>query len=779
MTQAATQSQEITGILNIRFRKEESGWAVGKIGDNSIVGVLSPDLGDGDYVRATGKWQDNPRFGRQFKVETCFMDMPKGNAAITNYLKANFRWVGTQTADAIVETFGDDFFETLENNSERLTDIRGITSKRAQDMSARWKQIKGAYDVDMFFAELELTGRMVRKLYETYIPTALKESGGKFDKIPVRDKQRVVKLIKENPYRLARDVEGIGFMRADEIAGRMGIEKDDPCRLEAGIRYALEEAAMREGHCHLPQVELLEKAQELLRIDDMIKLNTSVSKLEEEGDIVSVENGGRTLVYLANFKHMEDQVSAKLAMLAGDVDNDVNVEEIETWDILTEEQKHAVRTCVKHRLLVVTGGPGVGKTFTLKSILSALRMAGKNYRLAAPTGKAAKRMQQQTGEHTSTIHRLLGFCPDGTWGHNEHEPLSCDMVVIDETSMVDLALMYRLTNAIDARHTGLIMIGDIDQLPSVGPGQIFRDVIESGMVPVTRLTKIMRQDETSFIVKNAHNVNNGNPLELDNEHSFFVQYHEDADDVAANVIQQIRWLQEEHGLSLQEHIQVLCPMKKAVTGTKALNERISETFNAQGRPVKGTDFRVGDRVIHTVNRYKKMLYRKSEFWHAREQIAEAQEFSDTVTGRFVENGTAGCFNGEIGFIVDYNQQKSRFYVEFDDGMFTCYTVQESYSDLLPAWAMTIHKSQGSEYEAVIIPLHTNSFIMLQRNLLYTAITRAVRYVVLVAKEQAVQISIARTDSKQRYTSLRDMIGQRVLKLQEEREAAVAEAAEAN
>lgn len=744
--------QLIEGVIEIKLQKADSGWTICTIDGQKATGVIGPMIKTGDFVKATGVFEKHPRFGEQMKLSSCFVALPATTMNVRSYLEHNFNYIGNKVSKEIIDQFGDRFLQLVETDPESLHGkIKGLTPERIQKIQDHWLKIKNGYEADLFFEQAGFSANMIRRIYKAYLNPTEFELYNDLSDVPISIRMDIIGKIKDNPYDLIEKVELVGFKKADQIAmsEAVGYDRKSPKRIQAGILHALRDASM-EGHCCLPSSDLFTIADKILGNNDVIQIAMELEALVAGNRLSRVGEGTELeRIYLPAYNMMEIRTAKKLRQfcLASHSSQKVDYEKIPNWDKLTVQQKEAVKTSTTSKIMVLTGPPGTGKTFALKAILQALDQTGEDYMLAAPTGKAAKRMTELTGVKAQTIHRLLKFSPQFGWLHNEKNPLPCGNLILDESSMMSLSLVYRVMQALDS-NSRLILVGDIDQLPSVESGQVFRDIIESGTIPVVRLDVIMRQDETSPIVRNAWLINHGMQLQEDNEQSFFCHYHDDDEEIEKDIYQKIEWLIKEKGLNLDD-IQVLAPMKKSIIGTKALNLKLSEKFNPSGKTIIGTDFRTYDRVIQIKNNYKRLLFDKS-YWASRSAIAKS---SIDVIDKKYSMYQEGCFNGEIGKIIDFDENERIFYVDFDDG-FTCYSISQSNEELKLSFALTCHKSQGSEYKAVVIPLHTCMYIMLQRNLFYTAITRARKFVVLCASYKAVQLAISRADSKQRFTGLK-------------------------
>jgi exodeoxyribonuclease V alpha subunit len=707
-------------VERVTFHNAENGFAVLKVharGKRDLVTVVghAPAVSAGEWITASGLWVSDRTHGLQFKAEVLKTTPPTGAEGIEKYLASGqMRGIGPAMAKRIVAAFGEGTFEIIEASPERLTEVSGIGPMRASRIVAGWAEQKAVREIMIFLhAHGVGTARAVR-IFKTYGYEA-------------------IQVMTEDPYRLAKDVRGIGFRTADAIAAKLGMERTAPPRIRAGISFALQ-TATDEGHCALPVEALTRLAGQLLEVDEDL-IRTALAEELARGDVVSDTIGGEACIFLKGLHLAEQAIANRLIERASgpppwpgiDLEKAFPWVEARTGKILAASQREALKLVVGAKVAVVTGGPGVGKTTLLDTILRLLVAKGVKVALAAPTGRAAKRMTEQTGIDAKTIHRLLEIDPKhGGFSRNEENPLDCDLLVVDETSMVDVPLMNALTKAVPP-HAGLLLVGDVDQLPSVGSGQVLADIIASGRVPVARLTEVFRQAAESRIVVNAHRINRGQMPEVpkpgETSDFFFVEIG-DPEEGVPKIIQMIKErMPRRFGLDPMKDIQVLCPMNRGVLGARNLNIQLQEVLNPNP-PAKverfGWRFSPGDRVMETQNDYDREV-----------------------------------FNGDLGRVVRIDDEEGALIASFD-GREVSYPFGEL-DTLVPAYATTIHKSQGSEYPAVIIPVVTQHFTMLARNLLYTGVTRGKGLVVLVGQKKAVAMAVRGGQTKMRWTKLREWL----------------------
>ncbi|MFC1929527.1 ATP-dependent RecD-like DNA helicase [Chloroflexota bacterium] len=714
---SASRYSTLEGVLErVVFFNEENGFTVARLQVAkrrdlvAIVGVL-PSPMPGETLRLKGEWVVDSKFGEQFRVQSCLSVLPATLTGIEKYLGSGLvKGIGPIMAKRIVAKFGLETLDIIEGSNEKLLEVDGIGHIRVERIAKAWQEQKEIREVMIFLQGEGVSSTYAVKIYKAY-----------------GDKS--ISVVKENPYRLALDISGIGFKTADKIAQNMGIDPSSPMRAEAGLIHVLSEL-VDEGHVYYPYEELKEKAAELLEVDKEI-LDTALVTLTEQRRVVIEEISGHRAVYLAPLYIAEVNVSKRLKTLLSSPRQllQIDIEKAIEWVQrvnrieLAEMQKEALRKAVIGKVMVITGGPGTGKTTLVNSLIKILGKKDQRIVLASPTGRAAKRLSEVTGREAKTIHRLLEFSPsEGGFKRNEEYPLDADLVIIDEVSMVDILLMNHLLKAIPSMAT-LLLVGDADQLPSVGPGNVLKDIIASEQVETIRLTEIFRQAQESLIVVNAHRVNRGEYLQLKpspgQQTNLYFFDREEPEKVLA-VIKELckRKLPSVFHLDPLEDIQVMTPMHRGTVGVANLNAELQNLLNPNGEAVArgGRLFRVNDKVMQIKNNYEKE-----------------------------------AFNGDIGRMVGIDLEEQKLMVKFEDRVID-YDWSEL-DELVLAYAISIHKSQGSEYPAVVIPLLTQHYIMLQRNLLYTAITRAKRLVVLVGSKRAIAIAIKNNKVQFRYTNL--------------------------
>ena len=757
--------EEVRGVLQIRFRKE-NGWTVASLRGTTldVVGVLPIDITDGSSVVLRGEHQKHARFGDQFKFKEAQLDLPRDEVAIVEYLSINFSGVGAILARRIFENFGKGIFAALEADPCALVDVQGVTEKQSKKMYDIWMEKKATFEYDKFFSTCGLTptmrNRFLSEVAKTFKLRFDPEVGATPDLC-----HEAKSIVEANPYTLIQLVEGIGFKKADLIAKRLGFIDTDPRRVRAAILHILIESSQQGGHCCLPPVMLVSLAQRLLGIDAQIVWGRLDEMLNDHDEIcydinraIDAPEGFIALTYIFE---LEKKVSKHFQRTSQGEFRDATVGEwVENWEYLTGEQREAVRQGITCPLFLLTGLPGTGKTFTLSSILSALDEANLTVLLAAPTGKAAKRMTQQTGRHASTIHRLLEFNPATGWGRSEDNPVPSDVVIIDEASMIDVFLANRLLQAIGPE-TSLVLVGDPNQLPSVGPGRIFNDLIESGLAPNVHLTQIMRQAEGSLIIQNAHAVHLGRnmaqdprPAESQDFHLFCKEEYLEPEVMRAEVMDTIRWFQQTKNLGMRD-IQVLCPTNKEgrSLSTSTFNPLLRQVFNPQGATIPGWfDAYVGDRIMQTRNDYRREIRPENS---TRTGVDDPSQFTVEGLADKVDADTEyGVFNGEIGVIQAFQKETNEVVVRWDDDRISRYPLGEARSQLKVAYAISVHKSQGSEFPLVVFVCHRTDTYMLHRNLVYTAITRAQNYLAFFATPGTESYAIGRNDADRRMTNLK-------------------------
>ena len=723
-------------VEHIIYRNADNGYTVLNLvsGEEEItcVGIFSA-IAEGENIEASGDYTDHPTYGKQFKVESFEEKAPEDEEAIERYLGSGaIRGIGLALAARIVRRFKAGTFRIIEEEPERLAEVKGISERKAMEIADQVNEKRDLRQAMIFLQQYGITMNLAVKVYQQY-------------------GQEVYGIIRENPYRLADDIEGVGFRTADEIAVRVGIRMDSDFRIRSGILYVLLRAST-EGHTYLPEEELTRRTGQLLEVGEE-QIEKQYMDLAIERKIIMKQGENQTQIYAASFYYMEANTATMLKQLnvsydVPDLEIEERVRRIEkqTGMELDEHQMTAVKEAVRNGLLIITGGPGTGKTTTINTIIKYFEMEGLDIFLAAPTGRAAKRMSETTGFEARTIHRMLELNGgvDGAAGfeRNEQNPLETDVVIIDEMSMVDISLMHALLKAV-AVGTRLILVGDVNQLPSVGPGSVLRDIIRSHECNVVMLTKIFRQASTSDIIVNAHKINQGEEVTLDNKSmDFFFLKRYDADVIISVVLQLIKQKLPKFVDATPYDIQVLTPMRKGLLGVERLNGILQRYLNPpspQKREKEHGDilFREGDKIMQTRNNYQLE-------WEIR-----------TKYGLSVDKGT-GVFNGDMGIVREINDFAETMTVEFDEGRMVEYPYK-LLDELELAYAITIHKSQGSEYPAVVIPLLSGPSMLMNRNLLYTAVTRARKCVTLVGNEVTFAQMVQNTSQQKRYSGLCDRL----------------------
>ena len=723
-------------VEHIIYRNADNGYTVLNLvsGEDEItcVGIFSA-IAEGENIEAQGEYTEHPTYGQQFKVTSFEDKAPEDEEAIERYLGSGaIKGIGLAMAARIVRRFKEDTFRIIEEEPERLAEIKGISNRKAMEIASQVNEKRDLRQAMIFLQQYGITMNLAVKVYQAY-------------------GQDVYGIIRENPYRLADDIDGVGFRTADEIAARVGIRMDSDFRVRSGILYTLLQAR-GEGHTYLPETELTPRASKLLNVTAE-QVEKQYMDLAIERKIILKQMEDQTQIYAASFYYMEANTATMLKRL--NVSYDVSDAEIEqrirgiekkSGMTLDEHQVTAVKEAVRNGLLVITGGPGTGKTTTINTIIRYFELEGLEIFLAAPTGRAAKRMSETTGFEARTVHRMLelngGAEGSGGFERDESNPLEADVIIVDEMSMVDISLMYSLLKAISVG-TRLILVGDVNQLPSVGPGSVLRDIIQSHACNVVMLTKIFRQASTSDIIVNAHKINHGEEVILDNKSmDFFFLKRYDADVIINVVLQLIKQKLPKFVDATPYDIQVLTPMRKGLLGVERLNGILQRYMNPPAndkveKEYGSTVFREGDKVMQTKNNYQLA-------WEIR-----------TKFGLTVDKGL-GIFNGDMGIIRQINDFAEQMIIEFDEGRMVEYPYK-LLDELELAYAITIHKSQGSEYPAVVIPLLGGPMMLMNRNLLYTAVTRARKCVTLVGNEVTFQQMIRNTSQQKRYSGLCDRL----------------------
>ncbi|OLA71551.1 MAG: AAA family ATPase [Roseburia sp. CAG:197_41_10] len=730
-----TEDETINGYVDhIIYRNADNGYTVlVMICDEeevTCVGTFS-DIAEGENIEAHGNYNDHPTYGRQFAVKSFEEKAPKDEMAIERYLGSGaIKGVGIALAARIVRRFKSDTFRIIEEEPERLAEVKGISERKAMEIADQVNAKRDLRQAMIFLQQYGISTTLAVKIYNTY-------------------GQEIYGILKENPYRMADDVDGVGFRTADEIASRVGIRTDSDFRIRSGIQYALLQAS-NEGHTYLPMPELTQRASNLLQIEPEY-IEKHYMNLAMDRKIIMRQAGNTTQIYASSFFYMEANTATMLKQLNAnfnvpDIEIEERLRQKQTKMDLDEHQVEAVKEAVRNGLLVITGGPGTGKTTTINTIIRYFELEGMDIFLAAPTGRAAKRMSETTGFEARTIHRMLelngGMEGNAGFEKNEQNPLETDVIIIDEMSMVDISLMYALLKAI-AAGTRLILVGDVNQLPSVGPGSVLKDIIDSNEFHTVKLTKIFRQASTSDIIVNAHKINRGEPVSLDNKSmDFFFLKRYEADKIINVTLQLIKQKLPKFVGASEYDIQVLTPMRKGLLGVERLNGILQMYLNPADKRKRekehgGTIFREGDKVMQTKNNYQLE-------WEIRSKY-----------GLCIDKGT-GIFNGDMGIIEEINDFAETMTVSFDEGRMVEYPYK-LLDELELAYAVTIHKSQGSEYPAVVIPLLSGPRMLMNRNLLYTAVTRAKKCVTIVGNDITFNQMIENNSQLKRYSGLRDRL----------------------
>ncbi|MGI5449847.1 SF1B family DNA helicase RecD2 [Streptomyces sp. CA-243310] len=739
-TSGAVQPAVVEGVLErITYANEESGYTVARVdtgrGSGDLLTVVGSLLGaqPGESLRMEGRWGSHPQYGRQFSVENYSTILPATIQGIRRYLGSGLiKGIGPKIADRIVEHFGLDTLDVIEEAPKRLIEVPGLGPKRTKLIGAAWEEQKAIKEVMVFLQGVGVSTSIAVRIYKKYGDAS-------------------ISVVRNQPYRLAADVWGIGFLTADRIAQAVGIPHDSPERVKAGLQYALSQST-DQGHCFLPEERLIADGVKLLQVDTGLVIDCLAElAADPEGVVrepVPDPQGGPplTAVYLVPFHRAELSLVGQVRrLLHAEEDRmpgfrDVDWEKALDWLAgrtgakLAPEQREAVQLALTRRVAVLTGGPGCGKSFTVRSIVELARAKKAKVLLAAPTGRAAKRLSELTGAEASTVHRLLELKPGGDAAYDRERPLDADLVVVDEASMLDLLLANKLVKAV-APGAHLLLVGDVDQLPSVGAGEVLRDLLaEGGPVPAVRLTRIFRQAQQSGVVTNAHRINTGVQPLTDGLPDFFLFPEEDTEEAGRLTVDvAARRIPAKFGLDPRRDIQVLAPMHRGPAGAGNLNALLQQAITP-ARPdlpekrFGGRVFRVGDKVTQIRNNYEK--------------------------------GANGVFNGTVGVVtaLDLDEQKLTVRTEEDEEV--GYEFSEL-DELAHAYAVTIHRSQGSEYPAVVIPVTTGAWMMLQRNLLYTAVTRAKKLVVLVGSRKALGQAVRTVSAGRRYTAVAPRLSGRI------------------
>ncbi|MGW6459014.1 SF1B family DNA helicase RecD2 [Streptomyces sp. NPDC055078] len=722
----------LEGVLErITYANEENGYTVARVdtgrGSGDLLTVVGSLLGaqPGESLRMEGRWGSHPQYGKQFTVENYTTVLPATVQGIRRYLGSGLiKGIGPRIAERIVDHFGVDTLDVIEREPKRLIEVPGLGPKRTGMIGAAWEEQKAIKEVMIFLQGVGVSTSIAVRIYKKYGDAS-------------------ISVVKNQPYRLAADVWGIGFLTADRIAQAVGIPHDSPERVKAGLQYALSQST-DQGHCFLPEEQLIADAVKLLQVDTGLVIDCLAELAADEEGVVRERvpgaDGGDpvTAVYLVPFHRAEMSLAAQLRRLLRAPEDRLPAFRDVAWDKalawlaertgaeLAPEQEAAVRLALTSRVAVLTGGPGCGKSFTVRSVVELARAKKTKVVLAAPTGRAAKRLSELTGAEASTVHRLLELKPGGDAAYDRDRPLDADLVVVDEASMLDLLLANKLVKAV-APGAHLLLVGDVDQLPSVGAGEVLRDLLaDGGPVPSVRLTRIFRQAQQSGVVTNAHRINAGTHPITSGLSDFFLFAEEETEDAGRVTVDvAARRIPAKFGLDPRRDVQVLAPMHRGPAGAGALNGLLQQAITPARPDVAekrfgGRVFRVGDKVTQIRNNYEK--------------------------------GENGVFNGTVGVVTSLHLDDQRLTVLTDDDEEVPYDFDEL-DELAHAYAVTIHRSQGSEYPAVVIPVTTGAWMMLQRNLLYTAVTRAKKLVVLVGSRKAIGQAVRTVSAGRRFTAL--------------------------
>ncbi len=721
----------LEGVLErITYANEESGYTVARVdtgrGAGDLLTVVGALLGaqPGESLRMEGRWGSHPQYGKQFSVDNYTTILPATIQGIRRYLGSGLvKGIGPVFADRITQHFGLDTLDILEESPARLVEVPGLGPKRTKNITAAWEEQKAIKEVMVFLQGVGVSTSIAVRIYKKYGDAS-------------------ISVVRNQPYRLAADVWGIGFLTADKIAQAVGIPHDSPDRVKAGLQYALSQST-DQGHCFLPEERLIADAVKLLQVDTGLVIECLAELAEDPEGVVresvpGPEGAPVTAVYLVPFHRAELSLAGQVGRLLRTEEDRMPAFRDVAWDkalawlaqrtgaTLAPEQEEAVRLALTCKVAVLTGGPGCGKSFTVRSIVELARAKRAKVVLAAPTGRAAKRLAELTGAEASTVHRLLELKPGGDAAYDRDRPLDADLVVVDEASMLDLLLANKLVKAV-APGAHLLLVGDVDQLPSVGAGEVLGDLLAPGSpVPAVRLTRIFRQAQQSGVVTNAHRINAGTPPLTQGLPDFFLFVEEETEDAARVAVEvAARRIPAKFGLDPRRDVQVLAPMHRGPAGAGALNGLLQQAITP-ARPdlpekrFGGRVFRVGDKVTQIRNNYDK--------------------------------GANGVFNGTVGVVTALDAVEQRLTVRTDEDEEVPYDFDEL-DELAHAYAVTIHRSQGSEYPAVVIPVTMSAWMMLQRNLLYTAVTRAKKLVVLVGSRRAIAQAVRTVSAGRRFTAL--------------------------
>jgi exodeoxyribonuclease V alpha subunit len=735
MQQTRAAPATLDAVLErITYANQETGYTVARVAtdrSSDLLTVVGPLLGaqPGESLRLQGRWASHPQYGRQFQVEAFTTVLPATVQGIRRYLGSGLiRGIGPKMAERIVDHFGQATLQVIEEDPKRLVEVPGLGPKRTQMITAAWAEQQAIKEVMVFLQGVGVSTSLAVRIYKTY-------------------RDEAIEVVRREPYRLAGDVWGIGFKTADTIARSLGIPHDSPQRVKAGLQFALSEAS-DDGHCYLPEAQLVELATGLLGVEAELARQCLEELVQEDGVVaeplpkapespIDQQAPRDRAIWLVPFHRAERVLAGGLLRLLDAPTDRLPWSQAVDWTValdwlrrrtgvaLAPEQEAAVRLALTERVAVLTGGPGCGKSYTVRAVVTLARAKRAKIALAAPTGRAAKRLSELAGLEAATLHRLLQLRPGGDAAFDRDHPLDADLVVVDEASMLDVLLANKLVKAV-APGAHLLLVGDVDQLPSVGAGEVLRDLLSADTVPRVRLTRVFRQAQQSGVVTNAHRINAGQPLITQGLNDFFLFLEEDPEPVADLVVDIVaNRLPHRFGLDPRQEVQVLCPMHRGPAGAGVLNERLqAELTPARDglaeRRFGGRVYRVGDKVMQLRNNYDK--------------------------------GTAGVFNGSVGQVTAISLEDQELRVLLDEDEEVGYGFDEL-DELTHAYAVSIHRSQGSEYPCVVIPLTTSAWLMLQRNLLYTAVTRAKRLVVLVGSRRALAKAVRTQGAGRRYTAL--------------------------
>ena len=707
-------------VVTVVYHNPENGYVIARVdspsepGQVNVVGLLG-DVAPGESLRMTGDWVEHPKFGRQFKAESCEHLLPASLSGIRRFLGSGaVKGIGEKTADRLISRFGSQILDILDSDPEQLLEVEGIGPAKLRTIVSSWQEKREVRGLMLFLQTHGVATTFAHRIFRHY---------------GVNSVQR----LRSNPYDLAYDIQGIGFRTADEVALKLGFAEDAPQRLEAGVEYCLRQVADGAGHMYLPRPVLAEEAAKLLGCHDLELIEEQIDALEERKRLVIEplpEKGVGDAVFLTYFYRTEREIASRLRGLLDHVSRidpakisaAVEREEKRQSLTLSEEQRAAVESACGHKVSIITGGPGTGKTTITRVVVRALKALGLKISLAAPTGRAAKRLSEATGFTATTLHRLLRYQPGTGFEFNEEKKLSADVMVVDEVSMLDCGLCLSLLRALPLT-CRLVFVGDENQLPSVGAGNVLGDMLESGVIPAVRLTHIYRQARESMIVVNAHRINEGE-FPLGSPHAppkadFFWVEKEDLIELQSLVLRMVcERIPEAYGLDPMTDVQVLTPMHKGEVGTVVLNRLLQERLNPDGRElIRGQRaYRVGDRILQLRNNYDKDV-----------------------------------FNGDLGRVTGFDTEAETLAAEFD-GRAVEYDFDEL-DEIGLAYAISVHKSQGSEYPAVVMPVVSQHYMLLQRNLIYTGLTRARKLAVLMGSRRAMHMGLGNERGRQRNTSL--------------------------